>query len=194
MTMKYTSIFSWILLPLAGLLIMSFHNKKGFEIPLSKIDTEVVRLMNTKTSQLVELTKPVPGFEGASLFSIEQEGYPMGFVLVNRVESCRAGGCDASISIDQQPFEFFDYFMILSLQGEVLRVRIFNYQATRGHEVMSKGWLRQFVGIRPHQELTVGDEIQAISGATISARAITADIVSQTTSLGDYLSDPLSQR
>ncbi|MCK4920537.1 MAG: FMN-binding protein [Bacteroidales bacterium] len=51
-----------------------------------------------------------------------------------------------------------------------------NYQATHGQEVTSPGWLKQFVGYDGIKSLVVGREIDAISGATISADAITMNL------------------
>lgn len=184
----------WVLMGLVALLLMSFQQTTGLEIPFKRIEKDLAKLMKNQPVKLIAQTAFDSCSNGASWFGIEQEGKTTSYVLVNRVESCRAGGCDASLPFDQQPFEFFDYYMVLSSQGEVLLVRIYNYQATRGHEVMSKGWLKQFVGVLPHQKLEVGEDIQAISGATISSKAIAADIALQTSYLDYYLVDPLMQK
>jgi hypothetical protein len=41
---------------------------------------------------------------------------------------------------------------------------------------MSNGWLSQFVGFSGQEKLVYGKDIQAISGATISANAMNDDI------------------
>lgn len=55
-------------------------------------------------------------------------------------------------------------------------VKIYNYQATQSYEVINCGWLSQFKGVKPGESLTFGKDIEAISGATVSANAITDDI------------------
>lgn len=66
--------------------------------------------------------------------------------------------------------------MFLSKDAEVLQVKVFNYQATHGHEVSAPGWLRQFKGYRGEKTLRPGKEIDSISRATISVNAIKQDI------------------
>ena len=96
---------------------------------------------------------------------------------VGRVHSCRAGGCSDQASDDNVgEFEFFDYFIIFDSQAKIKVVRIFNYEASHGQEIMARGWLKQFIGYDGTKPLRVGKEIDSISGATISACGITADI------------------
>ncbi|MCF8392078.1 MAG: FMN-binding protein, partial [Bacteroidales bacterium] len=72
--------------------------------------------------------------------------------------------------------EYFDYFILFDAAKTVELVRVFNYQASHGQEVTAPGWLRQFVGYGGQEGLVVGREIDAISGATISADGITMDL------------------
>ena len=72
--------------------------------------------------------------------------------------------------------EFFMYFVITDSEYRVIHVEVFNYQATKGHEIMSRSWLRQFNGYEDGKSLIFDKDIDGISGATLSARAITADV------------------
>lgn len=69
----------------------------------------------------------------------------------------------------------FDYLVILNSDQVVINTRILRYRSEHGGEIASKKWLRQFndysSGI-----LKYGTDISAISGATLSAKSITADI------------------
>ncbi len=104
----------------------------------------------------------------------------LGYIYGNRVFSCRPGDCMQTSAEENTKFdsnaEFFDYFAILDPDGKLLNIDIYNYQATHGQEVCSRGWLKQFVGFSGSQDLIYGKNIQAISGATISGIAITYDI------------------
>ncbi len=105
-------------------------------------------------------------------------------VYVGRVFSCRAGGCSArSVSIPdirEEAFEYFDYFIIFSENNSIISVRIFNYEATHGHEIMVRGWLKQFIGYDGSGNLRPGKEIDSISGATISVDRLVEDIRNKT--------------
>lgn len=103
------------------------------------------------------------------------------YVYIGRVNSCRAGGCGAD-SNAQADFnsEYFDYFIIYDQNKAVRLVRVFNYQATHGHEVAARGWLKQFTGYTGEKKLEVNKDVDGISGATVSVYAITADVTAKT--------------
>ena len=104
----------------------------------------------------------------------------LGYIYQNRVYSCRQGGCNGpgapGNSDNGFVSEFFDYYAILDTGAGILKIDIYNYQATHGQEICSSGWLKQFVGFSGSEELVYGKNVQAVSGATISANAITSDI------------------
>ena len=106
------------------------------------------------------------------------------YIYIGRVNSCRAGGCSLS---GNDPVagnsEYFDYFILFDTRKTVQFVKVFNYQATHGHEITAKGWLKQFVGHDSSKALQVDKNIDAISGATISVHAITHDIEAKTSLL-----------
>ncbi|GAB4332590.1 MAG: hypothetical protein Kow00127_24340 [Bacteroidales bacterium] len=125
-------------------------------------------------------------------FSVIAESHVKGhnlYIYIGRVNSCRAGGCslpgfDPSEASDP---EYFDYFVIFDHQAVVRNVRVFNYQATHGHEITVRGWLKQFVGYRAPQPLKPGYDIDAVSGATVSVNALTDDIKVRAAELLDFL-------
>ena len=113
-------------------------------------------------------------------FTVRGGNEQAGYVYSGRVYSCRAGGCgdDAgreSVPVDDD-YEYFDYFIIFNKDLSVNKVRVYNYRATHGQEVGGKGWLRQFANYRGEEKLEYGKNIDALSGATISANAITYNV------------------
>lgn len=108
------------------------------------------------------------------------------YVYVGRVNSCRTGGCEIN-SEGYGTSEYFDYFILFDERANVELVKIFNYAATHGHEVMAKGWLKQFIDYNSKTELIVGKDVDSISGATVSVNAIAEDIRQRTNLLGKYL-------
>lgn len=72
-------------------------------------------------------------------------------------------------------FEYFDYAIFSSTGPEVLNIIVTKYRSSKGAAICSKSWLRQFEGYKG-QPIRVGEEINAVSGATISANSITSDI------------------
>lgn len=100
----------------------------------------------------------------------------VGQLYIGRVNSCKSGGCEINTMGLDTSFEYFDYMLFTDDKGVILWVKIFNYQATQGHEVMSRGWLNQFKGMSSKQKIEMDRDVESISGATVSANAITVDI------------------
>ncbi|MCF8370090.1 MAG: FMN-binding protein [Bacteroidales bacterium] len=111
-----------------------------------------------------------------------------GYAYIGRVNSCRWGGCSSSDEAScGSVFEYFDYFILYDILGQVLAVRIYNYQATHGQEVTAKSWLKQFVGFNGEVALMPGKNVDAISGATISVNSISIEIEEKTKLLRSML-------
>ncbi len=129
--------------------------------------------------QISEINSGDSGHHSGKFFLIKDSKDTSNYLYtyIGRIMSCRAGIC-TNPAEDNSEFEseYFDYFIIFNSEKVVESVRVYNYQATHGQEVSSPGWLRQFIGYAGKKSLTVGNEIDAISGATISADAITTDL------------------
>lgn len=110
-----------------------------------------------------------------------------GYSYVGRVNTCRSGGCSDDNQVIDSFSEFFDYFILFDSDARIISVRIYNYQATHGHGITSKGWLRQFNGYQGEKLLEPGKNVDAISGATISTKAMATDIQLRTRNLRKYL-------
>jgi len=167
------------LLSISWIVFSSLIHEDSTMIPNKKINKAITKILKVEDFELIkdELYNQKNCFENGCWFKVKSKGKEMGMVYVGRVNSCHAGGCsiepESKLSLS---FEFFEYFFLVDTSGKVLWVKIFNYQATQGHEVMSRGWLNQFKGLTKNENLVFGQDIETISGATVSASAITADI------------------
>ncbi len=170
-TIHLILIFFWILLS-------SFHPAGDIVIPHKKINKTIAKLWKDKQFILEEISGDVSGLclGNNRLFTVREQTIVLGYIYIGRVNSCRSGGCSVDATDESLEFEYFDYFFVTDATGKVMRVKVFNYRATHGHEIMSRGWLRQFIGYSGEKELIYGKDIEAISGATISANAINDDI------------------
>jgi len=110
-------------------------------------------------------------------YKLNKDSILNGFVFVGRIYSCRAGGCEGkSAAKSFEGYEYFDAYIIFDKNKTVKSVKVYNYQATHGHEITSKGWLKQFIDFSGENRLEVGKDIDSISGATISVQAITDEV------------------
>jgi len=69
-------------------------------------------------------------------------------------------------------YDEFSFFLLSGLDRSTKMVRVVRYISDHGGEITSKKWLQQFEGYRGG-DLKYGGDIQAISGATLSAGSIT---------------------
>ena len=179
----FTYKFSAIIILMV--IITGFDISSEIKYPEKKVNKQISKTFDIDNFELKLL-------DGSDLnnhlriFDINIKNYEIGNLIINRVFSCREGGCSADINYTHTDnFEYFDYFMILDTNGTVLVTNIYNYQATKGHEVMSRGWLKQFNGHKGNNQLNYGKEIDAISGATISATAFVEEVKYVTKTLAE---------
>lgn len=153
---------------------------------------EIESAFNSTPDQLQKLNIPSneTGGEFAGQFFMVENSSNKGYAYVGRVVSCRGGGCSHGQALADAAAEYFDYFILYDGDAKVLQVRVFNYQATHGHGITSRGWLRQFTGYNGSGKLDPGKNIDAISGATISVKAISSDIEDKTRMLTVFLQHP----
>lgn len=165
---KIFSILIWVI-------SIGFSDDNTVLIPAKKISKSIEKIWKTEDYELDEITKK-SCLKNGRLFEVMSSDIKIGSIYSGRVNSCKSGGCSADVFDADLAFEYFDYFLLLDTNNQVVWVKVYNYQATQGHEVMSRGWLNQFKGLLPGESLEFGRDIEAISGATVSASALTEDI------------------
>ncbi len=69
--------------------------------------------------------------------------------------------------------DYFDYMVIFDTDLSVKLVKVLIYRSTYGGEIMSRSWLKQFIGKREGKSMEMDKDIDSISGATLSAPSIT---------------------
>ena len=63
------------------------------------------------------------------------------------------------------------YIVALDLTGKVTNLAVMSYVDQRGRSICTRRFLDQFVGKTGKSPITVGKDVDAVSGATISSRA-----------------------
>ena len=81
-----------------------------------------------------------------------------------------------AISRAKSRVDFFDYMIIYNPDLSIKTIQVLAYREDYGGEIASNRWLKQFEGKKNAEEMKFGDDIQGISGATISARSLTIDV------------------
>ncbi len=109
-------------------------------------------------------------------FKINTSNLLIGYAYTGRVYSCRTNNCNLPKSEDaKDESEYFDYLILYSKDLSIKKVSILNYRATYGNEICSKMWLKRFSKGNINKEFKANRDIDIISGATISSKAIIND-------------------
>lgn len=94
------------------------------------------------------------------IFSLQSENENLGFLV---------------ITSSMGRFETFQYMVVYNPDLSVKEVNILKYTSSHGGEIASPKWLKQFIGY-DGKPLKYGKDIDAISGATLSASSLVKDI------------------
>lgn len=70
----------------------------------------------------------------------------------------------------------FDFVVIFDQELIIKKIKVLAYREDYGMEIGSKRWLNQFADLKKGDRVVYQKDIQAISGATISARSMTKAI------------------
>ena len=70
----------------------------------------------------------------------------------------------------------FDYAILLSEDLEIVNTKVLIYREKHGRQIGMKRWLKQFFGMTSKDRPTLGDNVDGISGATISATSMTNSV------------------
>lgn len=124
------------------------------------------------------------GFDTKNIFMLFDGKDTLGLLFVRRTKACIIGGCHENskktdyyeqVGNFEERYEHFEYMAILNPDLSVKKVKVLVYEGEYGYEVTSSLWLKQFIGYKD-KKLKYGSDIQALSGATVSAQSITDDI------------------
>ncbi|MGM0634480.1 MAG: FMN-binding protein [Bacteroidota bacterium] len=105
--------------------------------------------------------------EDEFLFEIRHSKDLIGFAFLGKANSMK---------------DVFDYLIIFDDEFRILKSKVLIYRETHGRQIGSQRWLKQFYQLKPGDQPSIGKDVQAISGATISSKSMTkavADILSK---------------
>ena len=68
------------------------------------------------------------------------------------------------------------FIVIMNINGTIKNSSIIKYREAYGGEIKNKRWLKQFIGKKNDSTYEIGQEIDSITGATISVNSISKGI------------------
>ena len=137
--------------------------RKKINKQLEQLWGKELQLENTEYSETVKLLLHKNGAE--SVFVVKDANQSVGYVVLAKARS---------------KFEDFDFVIYYDQNKVIKAVRVLQYREDYGGEIASKRWLKQFDGKTAQSPIKIDDDIQGISGATISYLAITSSVRSLT--------------
>jgi Na+-translocating ferredoxin:NAD+ oxidoreductase RnfG subunit len=132
-------------------------HKKVYKEIKKTFNIEQFNLSSVKVPSDLVSTLPVK-FEENNLFEITDNNERLGFAYVSKAPS---------------KTDDFDYLVLFDSDLIIVKSKVLIYREDYGGEIGSKRWLKQFIGKTQNDKLRYGDNIAAISGATISVRSMT---------------------
>lgn len=140
----------------------------GFGLPKNiqkRVNKEIKSAYNVETFAFTEFSIPadvakeLPSkFKKNNFFTIEVKEKIIGYAYFAKAPSKTAQ---------------FDYLVLLDKELIVVKTKVIAYREEFGGEIGSKRWLKQFNGKTKGDTLKMGENVVAISGATISVRSMT---------------------
>lgn len=154
--------FKKSLLIVPFLVFTSFNLPKNIQKKVNKVikATFEVELFTLEAVSFPdEITKSLPSkFGNENFFKVLGEDVLMGYVYISKAPS---------------KTDYFDYLVVFDKELIIKASKILVYREDYGGEIGSKRWLKQLIDKSQNDKLIYGDNIAAISGATISVKTMT---------------------
>ncbi len=141
---------------------------------------EAMKLAFPAASRFDVTSVAVPDAVRASLSERLGEPFSAATIEVHRAFASDGGSerlvGRAVLNDDVGKYRPITYLVAVDAKGEVVRVELLVYRESHGGEVRARGFLDQYEGKTTADSVRVGKDITSISGATLSARAISKGV------------------
>ncbi len=118
------------------------------------------KLTRVQVTADIEDKTPVT-ISGENLFRVESGSQLKGYAYLGEAPSMK---------------NVFDYVVLLNPDLSIRKSKVLIYREDYGRQIGSQRWLKQFIGSKSGESLEYGTDIDAISGATISAKSMTTAV------------------
>ena len=143
-------------------LFLSFSYPKNMDKKIKKEIKNTLELTDFKLHLLSIKTENLPiDFNPESFFKIQSDSGLKGYLYYGQSKGKAA---------------LFDYIVIFDKDLIIAKVKLMVYRESYGGEIGSVRWLKQFMGLKPSSTVIYKKDIMGISGATISASALTKSV------------------
>lgn len=130
-----------------------------------KIHNAIKGTFGTETFETVFISVPKElnaqtrtDFSGERFFKVEGDSGLLGYAYVGTAPSMK---------------KEFEYILMFNPDWSIKKSKVLIYRENYGRQIGSQRWLIKFVGLSPKDQVTYGETIDGIAGATISASSLT---------------------
>jgi Na+-translocating ferredoxin:NAD+ oxidoreductase RnfG subunit len=127
----------------------------------SAFDPHPIRLTDAQKSLVENAAKVSMHFPEQPVWAAIADGKPVGWFVLDEVYG---------------KHEFITYAVALDLSGAVRSVEILDYRERHGSQIRNAKWRAQFTGARHGAALKLDEDIQNISGATLSCKHVSEGV------------------
>lgn len=149
----------WAVLFLGAALLCSFGKWEQDPKLREKVDSAILEAFEIESYTEIPIESGAIGQEpGARAFKIMVDNVLRGYAYVGEAPSMK---------------RIFDYIVIFNPDLSIKKAKVLIYREDHGRQIGSQRWLQQFIGMGVNDTPNYGENIDAISGATISAKSMT---------------------
>src|SRR5690606_12736250 len=152
----------WTALFLGAVLLSSFGNWEQDTKLQEKVDSAILQAFEIEgyTQVPIELDALVQntGTSKARSCKVMGDTILLGYAYVGEAPSMK---------------RIFDYIVLFNPDLTIKKAKVLIYREDHGRQIGSQRWLQQFIGMNVNDTPNYGENIDAISGATISAKSMT---------------------
>lgn len=153
---------------LVAVFFVSFSTGKIPEKLRVKIDSAVTEAYEIDAFEMAEIEIPASinkktkvDFSPEHFFKLTSKGAFIGYLYLGEAPSMK---------------NVFDYIVMFNKDLSIKKSKILIYREDFGRQIGSQRWLKQFIGLTPNDAVNYGETVDAISGATISAKSMTNEV------------------
>lgn len=149
----------WAVLFLGAALLSSFGNWGQDPKLQEKVKTAILETYEIKEYKQSAIDIPIEdGTMEGQFFKIMGDAELLGYGYLGEAPSMK---------------RVFDYIVLFNPDLSIKKTKVLIYREDHGRQIGSQRWLQQFVGMTVNDTPSYGENIDAISGATISAKSMT---------------------
>ena len=146
-----------LLLAVITFLLLAFKSPQLPEKLQKKVDAAIAFAYGTESFSLSGISNDeIPPKD--YVFEIKTDKDLLGYAYVGQANSMK---------------RVFDYVVFVNKDFSVKKAKVLIYREDHGRQIGAQRWLKQFIGLSATKKPVYGENVDAISGATISAKSMT---------------------